>query len=121
MNDAIDTTNATKLKERLDQEAPKNNDPSDGYALVNVLSRDAFEDEHIPQSINIPKGREDEFEKRYAKDKEIIVYCASPDCDASPKVAEELVQRGFENVRDFEGGMSEWKSADGNVEHGAGV
>ncbi len=30
---------------------------------------------HIPGSINIPQGNEDEFERRFAKDKEIIVYC----------------------------------------------
>lgn len=119
MEKAIETLGVTNLKDRLDRESPDNTDPKKGYALVNVLGEETFEKEHIPQSINIPKGREDEFEQRFSRDKEIIVYCASPECDASPTVARELVDRGFTNVRDFEGGMSEWKDADGTVEYGA--
>lgn len=118
MNDAIETVDVETLKYRLDREEPDNRDPKDGYALVNVLGHETFEAEHIPHSINIPNGREDEFEKRFSKEKEIIVYCASPECDASPKVAKELEHRGFRNVRDFEGGMSEWKKASGNISRG---
>ena len=72
MNEAFHTLNVTKLKDRLDREPPDNSDPEQGYALVNVLGEDTFEKEHIPQSINIPKGQEDDFDRRFTKDKEII-------------------------------------------------
>lgn len=110
------TVSAESLAQRIRQDKPDNDDRKNGYALVNVLGREAFEKEHIPGSINIPKGREDEFEKRFSKDKEIIVYCASSDCDASPAVAEKLADMGFTRVRDFDAGMAGWKAVDGPVE-----
>lgn len=115
----METISQAELSKRLAQEPPDNEDARKGYALVNVLGSEQFAKEHIPNSINIPKGREDEFEKRFSHDKEIIVYCASPECDASPNVAKDLQERGFERVLDFEGGMSSWKEADGPVETGA--
>jgi rhodanese-related sulfurtransferase len=114
----IQTLSREELRDRLRSEQPENEDPRSGYALVNVLGEDAFREEHIPASINIPKGEEDEFERRFEKSKEIVVYCASPDCDASPSVARNLAERGFENVLDYEAGMSEWKDAGYPVEAG---
>jgi rhodanese-related sulfurtransferase len=99
------------LETRLESKELDNEDRKSGFALVNVLAPEAFEKERIPGSINIPKGQEDEFEKRFDARKEIVVYCASPTCDASPKVAEALSQRGFERVFDYAGGLSDWKQA----------
>jgi rhodanese-related sulfurtransferase len=110
-----DTMTLEALKERLDRADPDNTDPVEGFALVNVLAAEYFEKEHIPGSINIPAGNEDEFAKRFAADKEIIVYCASTDCDASPKVAKRLTERGFTEVHDFEAGMKAWKDANYSV------
>jgi rhodanese-related sulfurtransferase len=117
-NVQIDTISREELKNKIEQTRPDNASRSGGYALVNVLNADSFEKEHIPGSINIPQGKEDEFENRFGKMKEIIVYCASPDCSASPKAAEELTKRGFVSVRDYEGGMSDWKEAGNEVESG---
>lgn len=102
------------LRLRLEVEQPDIEDRYQGFVLVNVLKPETFEKEHIPGSINIPLGNEDEFERRFAKSKEIVLYCASKDCDASEKVAKELVRRGFTNVFDFEGGMKAWKDMRGD-------
>lgn len=115
----IDTISEDTLLNRLKLEPADNEDASKGFALVNVLGKEQFAKEHIPNSINIPKGQEDEFEKRFERDKEIIVYCASPECDASPSVAKDLQQRGFKHVRDFEGGITSWKDVGGSVEGNA--
>jgi rhodanese-related sulfurtransferase len=108
------TISLQQLTQKLMSERPDNVDPSKGYALVNVLSPESHADEHIPQSINIPHGEEGTFEQKFDKDKEIVLYCASPQCDASPKAAETLALRGFSAVADFEGGLSVWKDA-GNM------
>lgn len=100
-----------RLAEKLDQTSPNNEDRSEGFALVNVLGHDQFERERIPGSANIPQGQEDAFEQHFDKTKEIIVYCASPQCDASEKAARELASRGFEHVLDYEAGMSDWRDA----------
>lgn len=115
----FDVISREMLQQYTDREPPDNMSASGGYALVNVLGEEAFRKEHIPASINIPKGQEDEFERRFARDKHIIVYCASPECDASPKVAGELASRGFENVHDYEGGMKDWKASGAQVASGA--
>ncbi len=103
----IDRLTLTKMIARA---KPDNLDREEGYALVNVLDPEAFAKEHIPWSINIPQGKEDDFEKRFAKKKEIVVYCASSECDASPRVARKLAERGFTEVRDYEGGLQDWKA-----------
>lgn len=106
------------LRVRLDVEQPDNEDPYQGFALVNVLDPEHFAREHIPGSINIPAGDEREFEKRYRAQKEIIVYGASPECNAAASVAQELARRGFVNVFDYDGGLSRWKEAGHEVEGG---
>lgn len=113
---AIQTISRQELEQRLKLQAPDNDDPKAGYALVNVLDATLYERDHIPASINIPQDDVDEFEERFDKDKDIIVYCASPDCDASPKVAEALSKRGFKHVYDYENGMSDWRMAGHKVE-----
>jgi rhodanese-related sulfurtransferase len=74
------------------------------------LSSDQFDQKHIPNSINIPATEMDQFEDRFGKEKDIIVYCASRDCDASPRAAEALSERGFSHVFDYEGGMADWEN-----------
>lgn len=105
-----------QLQKKLEDAPPDNEDRRRGYALVNVLPRESFEREHIPGSINAPQGQEDELEQRFDKEKEIIVYCASPECEASSKAADELTRRGFRRIVDYEAGMSEWKHAGHPVE-----
>lgn len=103
------TIDSDQLAERFERIAPDNENRSQGYALVDVLAPRHFERERIPGSTNIPLGQEDRFEERFDKDKEIVVYCASPQCDASEKTARELARRGFHRVVDYEAGLSEWR------------
>lgn len=82
------------------------------FVLINVLPREAFRAQHIRTSINIPVS-DDAFAERVeavagGKDREIVVYCANFDCDASPKAAKKLEDSGFTNVLDYEGGTEDW-------------
>ncbi len=83
--------------------------------LINVLPEDQFRQGFIPGSENVPVEREDFVEqvaeKVGDKSREVVVYCASPECDASPKAAKKLEKAGFAHVYDFEGGMKQWKQA----------
>ncbi|MDT8410339.1 MAG: rhodanese-like domain-containing protein [Wenzhouxiangellaceae bacterium] len=82
------------------------------FVLINVLSREAFNEKHIRTSINIPVENEDFVEQVEAvaggKQRKIVVYCANFDCDASPKAAKALEQAGFEQVYDYAGGTEDW-------------
>lgn len=83
--------------------------------LINVLSPKEYESAHIPGSYNIPhshQGFVQEVESKIArKDAEIVVYCASTDCQASRDAARKLEAAGLTNVADYEAGIKDWQEA----------
>ena len=111
------TLQAKDLKQMLDR--------GDNLVLLNVLSEDAFEKEHVPGSLNAPSDREQfvaEVEKQVGdKDRHIVVYCSDQQCDASPTAARKLEEAGFKKVTHFAGGMAEWKAAGFKTESGQPV
>lgn len=82
------------------------------FVLINVLSPEQFNQQHIRTSVNIPLGDDNFVEKvnevAGSKDREVVVYCASFDCDASEKAAEKLESEGFSRVYDYAGGTRDW-------------
>lgn len=90
-----------------------NEERKEDFVLVNVLPRESFRKAHIRTSINIPHEDEsfveDVTKVAGGKDRTIVVYCASKDCDASPKAARKLDEAGFERVLDYEGGTRDWQ------------
>lgn len=99
------TITAKELKKKLDGKKD--------FILIDVLSKESFDAKHIPGSINIPVGEiEQNAPKEFPdKGKEIIVYCASESCQASPNAARKLKEMGYKNVVDFEEGLAGWKEA----------
>lgn len=79
----------------------------------NVLTDDYFTGEMIPGSRRVPLDRIGRTVAGDAlpRDAAIVVYCAGPTCPQSRQAAEKLTALGFTNVRAFEGGLEEWKSA----------
>ena len=82
------------------------------FVLINVLSPADFRDRHIRTSVNVPVADEGFVETveriSGSKQRKLVVYCASSDCDASPKAARKLEEAGFEDVYDYEGGSADW-------------
>jgi rhodanese-related sulfurtransferase len=102
------TITSDGLKNKLDSE--------EGFLLVDTLGEQSYQRAHLPQAVCI-SAKEDDFTDRVAeavtdKSQEVIVYCGSFDCGLSPQAAQDLVDAGFENVVDFEGGLKDW------AEHG---
>ncbi|KTD14945.1 rhodanese-like domain-containing protein [Legionella israelensis] len=82
------------------------------FVLINVLPQDDFNKKHIRTSINIPYTK-DNFAQLVelvagSKERKIVVYCASFECNASPQAAEKLDEAGFKQVYDYEGGTKDW-------------
>lgn len=102
-----------ELRQKFDHSQPDNEDRAAGWALVNVLPEEYFVKDHIPGSVNIPYEHLEEFEHKFEKSKELVVYCASVQCSAGPDTAKKLQARGFTNVRDFPGGTKEWRDHEG--------
>lgn len=79
---------------------------------MNALAREAFDEERIPGSISIPAAQALRIAPEVlATDQAIVVYCSSRSCTASPTLAQKLVDIGFTDVTDFEGGVEEWEHA----------
>ena len=76
--------------------------------VVNVLSKETYDDAHIQGSINIPLGEIEDATHDWPKDKHIVVYCASYQCPASKEAAKQLRRAGFTRVYAYEGGTKEW-------------
>lgn len=100
------TINREELRMKIDRK--------DDFVLLETLPKESFEEGHLPGARNLPV---DEIENRASslipkKDTEVVVYCASFDCNASEKAAEKLVSLGYTNVIDFPGGKADWKAAE---------
>jgi rhodanese-related sulfurtransferase len=76
--------------------------------LINVLSPEAYEDCHIKGSINVPLDTLAEYSEKLPKNAEIIVQCASYVCPMSRRAWRLLKDKGFTNVKAYEGGTAEW-------------
>lgn len=101
----IATIEAQQLKAKLDSGHP--------FEFWNVLTDDYFHNEMIPGSRRVPVdgiGRQI-ADSGLARNAEIIVYCAGPECPQSRLAGEKLAKLGFTNVVAFEGGIVEWKKA----------
>ena len=84
----------------------------DRPVLVNALAREAFDETRISGSISMPAHEAVRLAPAVlAKDQPIVVYCSSRSCTASPTLAQKLVDLGFTEVLDFEGGVEEWERA----------
>jgi len=81
----------------------------DQFRLVMALNEWAFRAKHIPGSehFNTP----DELLASLSPNEEIVVYCTSVDCHASIALYHDLVGRGYENVRRYDGGLTDWEGA----------
>lgn len=90
-------------------------DARNGWLLLDVMPRAAFELEHIPGSESVPVDLDD-FESRVEQLAEsrhmpVIVYADREDTGTSELAAERLEQHGFEAVVHFAGGLDAWRRA----------
>ena len=97
-------------------------DKNGGLTLVNTLGAESFEKTRIPGAINIPLDDSDFVtrveQKAGSKDKPVVVYCASQQCNSSEKAAEKLEAAGFTAVSRYTGGAAAWQKEAGEVHAG---
>jgi rhodanese-related sulfurtransferase len=108
----VKTISTQELRQLLDSKRP--------IQFWNVLTDEWFKGENIVGSRRVPldKVGSEVRSTNLPKDAEIVVYCGGPKCPQSRMAAEKLVKLGYENVRAYEGGLEEWKSAGFPVEKG---
>ncbi|MCQ9205189.1 MAG: rhodanese-like domain-containing protein [Omnitrophica bacterium] len=80
------------------------------FKLVDVLSREHYNFEHIKGAISLPFEQLGEKAIDFLNKKDtIVVYCASFHCQASTNAAKQLMAMGFEHVLDYKGGLKDYK------------
>jgi len=81
----------------------------DSVMAIDARSKEAFEIEHIPTSINIPhKTMSEENTSHLDKSKIYVIYCDGIGCNASTKGALNMTNLGF-NIKELLGGLDWWK------------
>ena len=91
----------------------------DGSAIViDARPRAEFDAGHIPGAsiLESPAGDQIEAVERLAngnKAAAVVVYCNGPYCQASRRLAEQLVAAGFTNVQRYQLGMPVWRALGG--------
>lgn len=102
MSDDIRTISRDELQARLDA--------GDDVKLVMALHEWAFRAARIPGSLHF--ATVDEAYDALDVDDEIVVYCSDAACVASQYAYRALVDRGYNNVRRYAGGLADWTAPD---------
>lgn len=89
---------------------------NEGFLLVDVLDKAAFDLDHIPGARNVPLdtlGFPQVVADKNAgsKTRRVVLYGASTQCEAPAKAAKQLVADGFTNVVLYEGGLAAWNES----------
>lgn len=85
-------------------------DSGERFTLLDVRSRQDYDKEHIKGAVSLPLDDvEKKAEQTLKPDDTIITYCDSFICSSSTSGAKMLARKGFKNVRDYKGGLREWK------------
>jgi rhodanese-related sulfurtransferase len=84
-----------------------------GVLFVDARDPEDYIEGHVKGALNLPVRHFDlyypKIKEGLAKDAEIVVYCASPECNASLYLAEEMVKLKYENIKVMLGGWAEWE------------
>jgi len=87
-------------------------DSGEAFVLLDVRTRNDFNREHIKGAKSLPLDEiEDSAKSTIRQEDAVIVYCDSFVCTASTSAANILTRIGYKNVRDYKGGLREWKQS----------
>lgn len=95
---------STELHERITSDEP--------LSLLDVRESEDYEDEHIPDALNIPlSALASSAPEELKKNERVVVYGLDHDDESSNNASEVLENMGFRKVSDFDGGLIAWKKA----------
>lgn len=83
----------------------------DGIQFIDSRSPKEFAEGHIKGAVNIPFYGSENYSdviNNFNKNKVVVTYCSSADCDISTLSGDELFKMGFKKVYVFIGGYDEW-------------
>lgn len=101
------TGDSVEAYHKIDAETAKEMMDAGGVTIVDVRTKEEYEEGHVPGAILIPNEEIDKEEPEALSDKEavILVYCRSG--RRSKAASDKLVEMGYQNIYDF-GGIIDW-------------
>ena len=88
-----------------------------GTPVLDVRSAQEYAIAHIPGSINLYEKEVEQITRTYpAKTTAIVLYCNGPFCGKSKRLSQELVSRGYSNVRRYQLGLPVWRALGNTVQ-----
>jgi membrane protein DedA with SNARE-associated domain/rhodanese-related sulfurtransferase len=91
-------------------------DPAPVVVDVRSPTAVALELRRIPSALHVPVQEVERHLGRFARDREIILYCACPNEASAAQAARLLMNSGFSCVRPLQGGLAAWIDAGYAVE-----
>jgi len=84
------------------------------WILVDAREEEQFHARHIPGALSLPSNAYSEmiefFAEEQGRNKTVVIYCGTEDCDLSTELALRLRdEAGFEDIRVLEGGFLAWQ------------
>ena len=87
--------------------------------VLDVRSEKEYSIAHIPGSINIYEKETDAIMQRFPdKSAALVVYCNGPYCHKVKRVGEQLVKKGYTNLKRYQMGLPVWRAFGNTVETG---
>ena len=84
------------------------------FTLIDVVPKEYFQAKHLPNAASAciyEVSFLDNVKKEIsANDKPIVVYSTSEKCMASTVAVERLIDAGYSNVYEYQGGLEEWEA-----------
>ena len=88
--------------------------------VLDVRSEKEYSIAHIPGSINIYEKETDAIMQRVPDKKAaLVIYCNGPYCHKVKRVGEQLVKKGYLNLKRYQLGLPVWRAFGNTVETGA--
>ncbi|MGA0110965.1 MAG: rhodanese-like domain-containing protein [Chthoniobacterales bacterium] len=89
---------------------------SGAWLLVDAREPEQFAAQHIPGAVSLPANSYGEallfFAEEHARNRPVVVYCGTEDCELSAELAARLRdEAGFEDIRILRGGILAWRRA----------
>lgn len=103
-----DESNKASFKHISQDKAMGMMEKESGYIILDVRTKEEFEEGHIKNAINIPNETIGDSEPKELRDKDqiILVYCRSG--NRSKQASKKLAKLGYTNIYEF-GGINSWK------------
>ena len=106
--DLKNQSNSLTYQKISSKEAKNLMDTEKDYVILDVRTKEEFDEKHIPNAVLIPDTEIEQKAESVLKDKDrlILVYCRTG--RRSALAAKQLAELGYTNVKDF-GGIVDWQ------------